>query len=102
MKNQNQDQQEFNPMIHLESDLFRKENLLLNFKEPEESPVVKYKYTTKCCLYNEKNHGDDDDNDSFYEYLTDDGIDCYECFHCKRAKYEEKKRRQGVEVKRKR
>ncbi|RHZ83542.1 hypothetical protein Glove_91g79 [Diversispora epigaea] len=111
MNNQNQNQIDPNDpfgigLIPYHPDLITfeytgKENLLLDFKEPEESPVSKNKYATKCCFYNEKNLSDDDD-DSFYEFLSDDDVEYYECYNCKRAKYEEKKRRRGEEVKRKR
>ncbi|RHZ83773.1 hypothetical protein Glove_87g257 [Diversispora epigaea] len=72
------------------------ENLLLDFVEP----VYSQKYTTKCCFLNDSNN-DEDDNDSFFEFISD-GEDFYECYNCKRAKYEEKKRRQGEKVERKR
>ncbi|RHZ62592.1 hypothetical protein Glove_339g8 [Diversispora epigaea] len=52
------------------------------------------KYTTKCCFLNNSND-DEDDNDSFFEFISD-GEDFYECYNCKRAKYEEKKKRRGV------
>ncbi|RHZ81702.1 hypothetical protein Glove_117g466 [Diversispora epigaea] len=78
-----------------------KENLLLDFEETEEIPIPKNKYVTDCCFYNKSNSNDSDD-ESFFEFLTDDEVEFYECFNCKRAKYEEKKRRRGEEVKRRR
>ncbi|RHZ78860.1 hypothetical protein Glove_155g17 [Diversispora epigaea] len=78
-----------------------KENLLLDFEETEEIPLPKNKYVTKCCFYNKSNSNDSDD-ESFFEFLSDDEVEFYECFNCKRVKYEEKKRRRGEEVKRRR
>ncbi|RHZ82375.1 hypothetical protein Glove_109g237 [Diversispora epigaea] len=79
-----------------------KENLLLDFEEPDEIPVSKNEYVTKCCFHNKSDSDDDSDNESFFEYLSDDGVEFYECYNCKRKKYEDKKRGRGEEVKRKR
>ncbi|RHZ70125.1 hypothetical protein Glove_275g45 [Diversispora epigaea] len=77
-----------------------KENLLLDFEELKEIPVSKNDHVTNCCFYNEINPNDDDE-ESFFEFLSDDYIE-YECYNCKRVKYEDEKRRRGEEVKRKR
>ncbi|RHZ82099.1 hypothetical protein Glove_114g194 [Diversispora epigaea] len=77
------------------------ENLLLDFEDPKEIPESKNKYVASCCFYNESNPDDGDDEESFFEFLSDDDVE-YECYNCKRAKYEDEKRRRGEEVKRKR
>ncbi|RHZ58868.1 hypothetical protein Glove_367g22 [Diversispora epigaea] len=60
------------------------------------------KYVVKCCFYNENYSDDgDDDEESFFEFLSDDDVE-YECYNCKRVKYEDKKRGRGEEVKRRR
>ncbi|RHZ85298.1 hypothetical protein Glove_67g133 [Diversispora epigaea] len=68
-----------------------KENLLLDFEEPLELKP------TPCCFLNDDNNNNDD-ADSFFEFLSDEETDYYECYNCKRQKYEEKKRRRGEVV----
>ncbi|RHZ76538.1 hypothetical protein Glove_196g119 [Diversispora epigaea] len=103
MKNKTQNQEKIDPndpfgigLVPYHPDLITfeytgKENLLLDFEEP---PALK---PTPCCFLND-NSNDNDDNDSFFEFLSDEETDYYECYNCKRQKYEEKKRRRGEVV----
>ena len=72
------------------------ENLLLDFEDP--IPVSKNNYVADCCFFNEINPDDSDDEESFFEFLSDDDVE-YECYNCKRAKYEDEKRRRGGKYK---